>query len=109
MLVVGFGKGMAARAVGDEEQIAGTRGIGRSFQRSPSGVGDRPGWQTVDYIGVVRRRLLDFRALDRAPQRSLAADQSIDDRRIGLQFYLLPQPVHEHRGDTAALVGLAGF
>ena len=104
VLVVGVAEGVAAGAVGDEEQIAGARRIGGGFQRGPPRIGDRPRRQAVNHIGVVGRRLLDFAALDRPAQRALAADQPVDDGRIRLQLYLLPQPIDEYRGDPAALV-----
>ena len=100
---------MAAGAVGDEEQVAGARRVGGGFQRGAAGIGDRARRQAVDDIGVVGRRLRDFAALDRAAQRALAADDAIDDGRVGLQLHLLAQAIDEHRGDAAALVRLAGF
>ena len=109
MLVVGFGKGMSAGAIGDEEQVAGAGRIGGRLQRGAAGIGDRPRRQTLDHIGVVGRRLRDLGTLDRPPQRAPAAHQPVDDGRIGLQLHLLPQPVGEDGGDPAALVGAAGF
>ncbi len=109
MLVVGFGKGMPAGAVGDEEQVAGAGRIGGRLERGAAGIGDWPGRQALDHIGVVGRRLRDLGALDRPPQRALAAHQPVDDGRIGLHLHLLPQPVGEDSGDPAALVGPAGF
>src|SRR6202022_3933693 len=87
VLVVSFGESVPAAAVGDEEQVAGTRWIGSSLKRSAAGIGDRSGRQAVDDVSIVRRRLLNFAALDRPAQRSLAADQPIDDGRIGLQLH----------------------
>src|ERR1700737_3333553 len=109
VLIVRVAKGVATGTIRDEEQIAGARRVGGGFERSAAGIGDRPRRKTVNHIGVVGRRLLDFAALDRPSQRSLAADQPVNDGRIGLQLYFLPQPVDEHRRDTAALVGLAGL
>ena len=42
-------------------------------------------------------------------ERALAGDETVDDRRIGLQPHVLAQPVDEHAGDPRALVGLAGL
>ena len=109
VLLVVVGEGVAAGAVGDEKQFLGARRIGGGFERGAARIGDRPRRQPVDDIGVVGRRLLDLVALDRPPERALAADQPVDDRRIGLQLHLLPQPVDEHRGHPRALLGLAGF
>src|SRR4029077_12088862 len=100
---------MTAGAVGGEEQVAGARRIRRRLERGAAWIGDRPRRQAVDDIGVVRCRLLDLAALDRPAERPLAADQAIDDRRIGLQLDLLAQAIDEHRGDPAALVRLAGL
>src|SRR4029077_4291885 len=82
MRVVVFGKGLAAGTVGDEEQVAGARRIGRGFQRGASGIGDRAARQSFDHIGVVGRRLQYLAALDRTSQRALAADQPVDDGGI---------------------------
>ncbi len=109
VLLVVVGEDVAAGAVGDEKQFLGARRIGGGFERGAAGIGDRSRRQPVDDIGVVGRRLLDLVALDRPPERALAADQPVDDRRIGLQLHLLPQPVDEHRGHSRALLGLAGF
>src|SRR5581483_3927771 len=65
--------------------------------------------QAVDHIGVVGRWMLDLVLLDRPAERTLAADQAVDDRRVGLQLHLLAKAVDEHRGDPRALLGLAGF
>src|SRR3954471_19366861 len=99
-----LGERMPAAAIGNKEQFLGTRRAGGRFERSAARVGDRPRRQPLDHVSVIRRRLLDFRAHDRAPERTLAADQSIDDRRIGLQLDALAQPVGEHGGDARTLV-----
>ena len=109
MLLVGLRKSMAAGAVGDEIEFARARRIGRGFERGAAGIGDRSGRQAVDDIGVVGRRLLDLAFHDRPAERALAADQAINDRRIGLQLHFLLEPVDEDGGDPRALLGLAGF
>ena len=68
-----------------------------------------PGGSPSIDVGVVRRRLGDLAAHDRPAERALAADQAVDDRRIGLQLHPLLEPVDEHRGDARAFVRLAGF
>ena len=100
---------MAAGTIRHEVEIAGARRIGRGLQRGPPGIGNRSWRQAVDYIGVIGRGLRDFAALDRPAQRPLAAHQPIDDGRVRLQFYLLPQAIDKYRGDPAPLIGLAGF
>ena len=109
VLVVGFGEGVSAGAVGDEEHFLGARRIGRSLDRGPPRIGDRPGRQTFDDVGVVRRLRLDIRPADRAAERAFAEHKAVDDGRIGLQLHLLLEPVDEHRRDPRALLGLAGL
>ena len=109
MLVVGLGKRVPTGPVGHKEQVARARRVGRRFERGAARIGDRSGRQAFDHIGVVRRRLRDLGALDRPAQRSLAADQAVDDGRIGLQLDPLPQAIGEDGGHAAALVGPAGF
>src|SRR6202012_5171447 len=67
------------------------------------------GRQAIDRVGVIRRRLQYFAALDRPAERALAADETVDDGRVGLQLHLFLQAVGEHGGDAAALVGAAGL
>src|SRR5581483_2143406 len=55
VLLVRLGEGVPARAVGDEEEVAGTGRIGDRFERGATGIGDRTGRQAVDDIGVVGR------------------------------------------------------
>lgn len=64
-----------------------------------------PGGRYVDDIGVIGRRTGDLAAHDRPAERTLAADEAVDDRRVGLQPHLLVQAVDEDAGDTRALVG----
>ena len=109
MLLVAFGEGVAAGAVGHEVELSGARGIGRGFKRGATRIGDRAGRQSIDLIGVVRRRLIDLALHDRTAERALAADQSVYDRRIRLQPHSLLEPVHEHGGDARTLVRLAGL
>ena len=73
-----------------------------------------PDWRSAPAAGrrsgrCCRRRLLDLAARDRPAERALAADQAVDDGRVGLQPHLLLQPVDEHGGDARALVRLAGL
>ena len=96
MHVVSVAEGVAAGAIGNKEQITRPRRIGGGLQRGTARIGDRPGGQSIHHIGIVGRRLLDFAALDRPAQRSLAADQPVNDRRVLLQLYFLPQPVDEN-------------
>ena len=109
MLLVCLGKGMTAGAVGDEIKLARARRIGGGFERGPARIGDRPRRQSGNDISIVRRRLLDFALGDRPPERALAADQAVNNRRIGLQLHILLEPIDEDGGDAGALVGLAGF
>ncbi|CEG08267.1 hypothetical protein BN961_01681 [Afipia felis] len=100
---------MPTGAIGHEIEITRARGVGGRFQRGTPRIGDRARRQSLNDVGVVRRRLLDLAALDRPSERTLAADKAVDDGRIGLQLDLLAQPVDEHRSDAAALIGAAGF
>jgi hypothetical protein len=70
---------------------------------------DPTGRQSVNDVGIIGRRLLDFAAHDRPAQRALPADQPLDNSRIGLQPHVLLQAVDEHRGDALAFVAAAGF
>ena len=107
MLVERLGEGVAAGPVGDEIEILRARGIGDRLHRRLAGIGDRPGRQTVDDVGVVGRRLIEFALGYAVPERSLAADQAVDDRRIGFELHPLLQAVDEDAGDMRALVRLA--
>src|SRR6516162_9318484 len=77
MLVVGLGEGVTAGAIGDEIEVAGARRVGGGLERGAAGIGDRPGRQAVDHIGIVGRGLGNFAALDWPPQRALAADHPV--------------------------------
>ena len=109
VLLVIFREHMSAGAVGDEIELLGARRLGGRLERGAARIGNRRRRQAIDHIGVVRRRLLDFAAHDRASQRPFAADQTIDDGRIGLQLHLLLQAVDEDRSDARALLRPAGF
>ena len=103
------GEGVAAGAVGDEEQILGPRRVGDRLQSRAAGIGDRAGRQALDHVGVVGGRPLDLRAHDAAPEGAAPADQAVDDGRIGLQLHPLLQPIDEHARDPRTLVGPAGL
>src|SRR5262245_19243239 len=107
MLVEGFGEDVPARAVSHEIKVAGARRIGRRLQCGAARIGDRPRRQPGDDISIVWRRLLDFAAHDGPSEGALPPDKAIDDRGIRLKLHLLLEPVDEHRGDPAALVGAA--
>src|SRR5262249_22760184 len=109
VLVVVFGEHVAAGAVGDEEDFLGARRVGGGFERGAARIGDRSGWQALDHIGVVRRRLADLALQDRPPERVLAADQAVDDGRVRLQLDPLLEAIDEHGGDAGALLRLAGL
>src|SRR5205085_3836810 len=51
----------------------------------------------------------DLAAQDAPAERALAADEAVDDRRVGLQLHPLGEPVDEHAGHPAALVGAPGL
>ena len=89
VLVVGLGKDMAARAVGDEVEVLGAGRIGDRFKSGPARIGDRPRRQALDRIGVVGRRRVDLAAQDAAAERAFAADEAVHDRRVGLQLHPL--------------------
>ena len=100
---------MAARAVGDEVEFLRARGIGHSFERGASGIGDRARRQAVDRVSVVGRPLLELGRENAATQSAAPADEAVDDRRIGLKAHPLVEAIDEDRGDARALVRLAGF
>src|SRR6516164_3718107 len=75
----------SAGAVGDEIKLARARRTGGGLERSTTRIRDRSGRQTVDLVGVVRCRLLDLALHDRPAKRAFAADQAVDDGRVGLQ------------------------
>src|SRR5207244_12012762 len=74
VLVVGFGKDMPAGAVGDEEHLLGARRIGGGLDRGAAWIGDRPGRQAVDDVGVVGGGRVLFALGDGMAERHLAAD-----------------------------------
>src|SRR5262249_41672970 len=109
VLVERLGKSMPAGAVGNEEEFLGAPGARSGLERSFARIGDRPRRQAVDHIGVVAGLKLDIRTGDRPAERSLPADDAVDDRRIGLQLHFLLEAIDEYRGDAPALLRLAGF
>ena len=82
-----LGEDMAARAVGDEIQFPGARRAGDGFHRGSARIGDRARRKTIDRVGVVGRRLGDLVLGEAVPQGTLAADQAVDDGRVGLQAH----------------------
>ena len=102
-------EGMAAVAVGDEIEILRLCGVERRLDGGSARVGNRRRRQSVDLVGIVGRARVDVGAREGAPERALAAGDAVDDRRIGLEPHLAPQPVHEDGGDPLAFVGAAGF
>src|SRR5262245_42306433 len=84
VLVVGLGECMPAGAGGDAEQLLVARRIGGGLDRRATGIGDRARRQTIDDVGVVRRRLRDIRLAERAAERALAEHTTVDDGRIRL-------------------------
>src|SRR5262249_13570098 len=82
MLIVGFSECMSASAVGREIELLGARRIGGGLDRGSAGIGDGPGRQAVDDVGVVSRRLRDIGLAERAAERALAEGEAVDDGRI---------------------------
>src|SRR5437763_13716574 len=109
VLLVAFGKGVPAGSVGDEVKLLRASRTGGSLDGGTARIRDRPGRQTVDDVGVVGRRLGYLAFGQRMPERALAEDEAVNDRRIRLQLHLLLQPVGEHRRDARALLGFAGL
>ena len=101
---------MPAIAVGDKIEILGLGWIGHGLKRSATGIGDRRRRQTVDLIGVIGCLLVDVRLIDRPVAGfALAAEQSVDDRRIRLQAHTLVEAIEEDRCNARALVATARF
>src|SRR5690606_17984847 len=97
MLFQCLGKDVPAIAVSYEIEIVCPGGIGHGFKRCLAGIGDRRRRQSIDDIGVVRRRLLDVRLIDWPVGRlALATEQAVDDRGIGLQPHSLGKAVQKH-------------
>ncbi len=107
MLVERLGEGVAARAVGDEEQVGGAHRIGDRLHRRFAWIADRARRQPFDGVGVVGRRLQKLGLRNAVSERAFAADEAIDDRRIGLELHPLLQAVDEDAGDMRALLRLA--
>ena len=107
MLVQRLRESVAARSVGDEIDFLGRRRIGDGLERRLAGIADRARRQAADDIGVIGRRLLQFRLADRMSQGALAEDEAVNDRRIGLEFHMTPQTIDEHGGDPWTFVRLA--
>src|SRR5690348_12448301 len=100
MLRIAIRKHVTTVSVGYKIQLFGARRIGCSFERCAPGIGNRPGRQSIDDIGVVRGRLLYLTFHDGAPQRSLPASQTVDNRRIRLQAHLRLEAVDENGRDA---------
>ena len=97
---------MAARTVGDEEEVARPRWVGHRLERGAARIGDRAGRQPVDGVGVVRGGRVAI--LDRdlvAVRLTLAAEHAVNDRRVGLEAHVEAEPVDEHGGDARPLIG----
>ena len=86
---------MPAIAIGDKIQIIGPRGIDHRFQGSTTGIADRRGRQTRNYIGVEGRIGFNILLGDRAPQTPFAPHKSVNNCRIGLQTHPLFQAIHK--------------
>src|SRR5262249_61811675 len=96
-------------AMAYEEHSLGACRIGRGRDRGPSGIRARPRRQAVDDVSVVGRRLLFLALRDRMAERALAADEAVDNGRIGFESPLLLEPVDKHCSNPRPLLGLAGF
>src|SRR5438105_1789862 len=87
VLLVAFGKGVPAGSVGDEVKLLRASRTGGSLDGGTARIRDRPGRQTVDDVGVVGRRLGYLAFGQRMPERALAEDEAVNDRRIRLQLH----------------------
>ena len=104
-----IGEGVAAGAVGHEVEVLGARRVGDRLQRRSARIGDRPGGQPLDHVGVVGSRPLDLGAQDAAPEGAAPADEPVNDGRIGLQLHPLLQAIDEDARHPRPLVGAAGL
>src|SRR5579885_1103050 len=109
MLLVGFGEGVTAGPVSNKVQLPRARRIGGSLERGAARIGNRARRQTADDICIVRRRLFDLGLGEWTTERTLAANQAVDDGRVRLQLHVLLQPIDEDCSDARTLVGLAGL
>ena len=82
MFVQGFGKGMAAAAIGHEIKITRIGWIEDRFERSPAGVGDGSGRQAVNLVGIVGRVGFQIVLGQTAIKLALAAHEPINRRRV---------------------------
>src|SRR5947208_12551143 len=100
MLIVGFREDMPASTIGREIEFLGACRIGGGFDRSSARIGNWPGRQTVDNIGVVWSGLFLLGLGNRMTERTPARNKTVNDRRIRLQLHLLLQAIDKDRGDT---------
>ena len=77
-------KRMAAGAVGDEIEVLGLGRLQHGLDRRAPGIGDRSWRQAVDLVGVVRGLAIELLLRDGMIEHALAANQAIDDGRVGL-------------------------
>ncbi len=109
MLFQRLRKSMATRAIRHEIEVARARGVRGRFHGRTAGIGDWARRQRRNGVGVVRCRAINIRTADGAPERRLAADNAVDDRRVGLQAHLLVEAVVEDAGDARTFIGAARF
>ena len=88
-----------------EENVVGIRRKESGFNGFGAGVGNGPGRQSANDIGVVGRG----RGQILARQVAVEIGDAIDNGRIGLQPHAAFQPVVEHCRDQRPLEGRAGF
>ena len=79
----------------------------RLYRRAPR-IGDRPLGQAGHGISVVGVHIRNLGLTDAAAER-LALGDGVDDRGIGLQHHVLPQPVGVDGGHRGALCRQGGF
>src|SRR4029453_9923042 len=87
VLIVGLSEGVSAGAIGHEIELLRARWIGGGLDGGATGIGNRPGRQSVDDIRVIGRRLSDLALGQRMAERAFAENETIDDGQIRLQLH----------------------
>ena len=93
-------EGMATGAIGNEVEVFRLGRIEYRLNRRPSRIGDRCWRQSLDFIRIVGRLLLQLTLENTPAERTLAADNPVNDGRIGLQRDTLFKPIYKDTCDA---------
>src|SRR5262249_36354244 len=109
VLIVALREGVSSSSVGDKIQLLRARWIRGGFDRGTTGIGDGPGRQAVDDVGVIGRRLGDLALGERVTKPALAEGETVNDGGIRFYLHFLLVPIGRYRGYARALLGFAGL